>query len=76
MALTALSTDADVWNAFDNNADYDLVVSTTKAQAFIQACRLLLRRRPTRHSSGGRDGTEVEFAAGAIGNALATVFFA
>ncbi len=41
--------------AYDANADYEEIGSTTKAAAFITACRLLLRMLPksARHGSSG-----------------------
>lgn len=62
MSLTATSTDAEVWAAYDNNASYEEDGSRTKALAFITACRIILRRRPTatkRDGNGG--GLEVSF---------------
>lgn len=44
MALTSASTFAEVRAAYDDNLDYDLVASVTKAKDFIQAARFLLRR--------------------------------
>jgi hypothetical protein len=40
--LDSTSTFAEILAAYDNNADYDLVGSVTKAKDFIQACRFLL----------------------------------
>lgn len=62
-ALTSASTDQQVWDAFDNNADYDIDASATKAQYFVQACRILMRRRPVRISA---DGTSADFDGSAI----------
>jgi hypothetical protein len=66
-ALSSASTDQQVWDSYDDNASYEEDSSVTKAQAFITACRLLLRRRPTRISA---DGTSADFEAGAIQQAL------
>ena len=62
-ALSSSSTDQQVWDAYDNNASYDVDESVSKAEAFIEACRILLRRRPTQVSV---DGTSSSFEAGAI----------
>ena len=53
-SLTSASTDAEVEAAFDDNADYDLENSLDKCKAFIQAGRILLRRRETMASYNGR----------------------
>jgi len=44
MSLSSASTDAEVWAAYDDNCSYDLNGSVTECKAFIQACRILLRR--------------------------------
>lgn len=54
--LTANSTDADVKAAYDNNASYDVEGSVEKARYFIQAVRLLIRRRPTAVTGPGGSG--------------------
>ena len=51
-ALSSSSTDAVVWAAYDDNAAYDVDESVTKAKLFIEACRILLRRRPNRVGVG------------------------
>jgi hypothetical protein len=51
--LTSTSTDAQVEAAYDNNADYDVPPDTSKAESFIQACRILLRRRVPTYSIDG-----------------------
>ena len=66
-ALSSSSTDAQVWAAYDDNAAYDVDESVSKAEAFIEACRILLRRRPNQVSV---DGTSTTFEAGAIQEAL------
>lgn len=48
--LTADSTDAEVWAAYDNNASYEEDASRTKAHAFITACNILKRRLPLQSS--------------------------
>ena len=55
-ALSSFSTDAEVWESYDNNASYQEDGSRTKALAFITACRFLRRRLPI---SAGRDGQSV-----------------
>jgi len=47
MSLTSDSTDAQVWAAYDDNASYEEDGSRAKALAFITACRIILRRRPS-----------------------------
>lgn len=66
-ALSAVSTDAEVWAAYDDNASFEEDSSPAKASAFITACRILLRRRPQMTNV---DGTSVAFEAGAIGEEL------
>lgn len=53
-ALSSASTDTQVEAAYDDNADYDVPPSTSKAESFIQACRILLRRRASVISISGR----------------------
>lgn len=50
MSLTSTSTLSQVQAAYEDNADYDLVGSTSKARDFIQACRYLLLRLPAQSS--------------------------
>lgn len=54
MSLSSSSTLAQVNAAYDDNADYAESGggSTTKAAAFIQACRILLRRIATEAATG------------------------
>lgn len=66
-ALSSASTDQQVWDAYDDNAAYDVDESVSKCQYFIEACRILLRRRPNQISV---DGTSTSFEAGAIQKAL------
>jgi hypothetical protein len=56
MSLTSTSTDAEVWAAFDDNADYEATGSRAEATAFRTAIRYLMRRRPT---AIGRDSRNV-----------------
>lgn len=65
--LSSSSTDQQVWDSYDDNASYEEDGSTSKAAAFITACRILLRRRPRRARS---DGEEIEFDANAISQEL------
>lgn len=53
MPLTADSTLAEIHAQYDDNADYDLTGSVSKAKLFIHACRLLLRRLT---DSASKDG--------------------
>lgn len=52
--LSSSSTDQQVWDCFDDNASYDVDSSVSKCQAFIEACRILMRRRPVRTFAGGQ----------------------
>lgn len=67
-ALTGSSTDAAVWAQYDDNAAYDVDSSVSKAKLFIEACRVLLRRRPTRIGFGSR-ATEFEAVQRALDDA-------
>jgi hypothetical protein len=67
--LSSTSTDQEVWDCFDDNASYDVDASTSKASAFIEACRILTRRRPVRISS---DGMSTDFDGTAINKMLDT----
>lgn len=57
MSLTSASTLTQVLAAYEDNADYDLVGSATKARDFVQACRILLIRLPAGGSSGATSTT-------------------
>ncbi|MGO8691643.1 MAG: hypothetical protein ACLQLG_18645 [Thermoguttaceae bacterium] len=56
--LNAASTPADIEAAYLNNSNYEADQSVPEAQAFMQACRCILLRRPARASrntgSGGQ----------------------
>lgn len=52
--LSSSSTDAQVWSAYDDNGSYEEDQSPVKAAAFITACVILLRRRPTQMTVGGQ----------------------
>lgn len=67
-SVTSASTDAQVWAAYDDNASFEEDDSPTKAAAFVTACRVLLRRRPTQISA---DGLSTAFDAQAIRDELA-----
>jgi hypothetical protein len=54
--LSSVSTDAEVWASYDDNASYQEDSSQSKASAFITACRILARRLPI---SAARDGQSV-----------------
>lgn len=55
--LSATSTEAQVWAAYDDAASYEEESSRAKALAFITACRILSRRRPTQIGRGDRSTT-------------------
>lgn len=55
--LTSASTEAEVWAAYDDAASYEEESSRSKALAFITACRILSRRRPTQIGRGDRSTT-------------------
>lgn len=57
-----MATLAEVLDAYTENADYDVVSSTTKCQSFIVACRRLLSPgfSPKRSTHGGRGSEEIE----------------
>lgn len=54
ISITSASTLAEVIAEYEDNCDYDVNNSTTKAKNFIIACRFLLRRNPNEvaHGSG------------------------
>jgi hypothetical protein len=62
--LNAASTDAQVWQAYDDNSSYEEDGNAAKAAAFITACRILLRRRPTQMTQAG--GRSIAFDAMSI----------
>lgn len=47
MALSSTSTFDEVVSQYDDNAGYDIENSVAKAKLFVEACRILKRRRPT-----------------------------
>lgn len=55
--LAYSSSDADVWQAYDDNASFEEDASPAKAAAFVTACRVLLRRRPNSISVDGQSAT-------------------
>lgn len=57
--LSSTSTDAEVAAAYDDNASYETDASPSKAAAFIEAVRILLRRRPKKAGKGRSQ--EIEF---------------
>lgn len=65
--LSSSSTDAQIWNAYDDNASFEEDSSATKAAAFLTACRILLRRRPQMTNV---DGTMVSFEPNVIQSEL------
>jgi hypothetical protein len=52
--LTGTSTDAQVWDAYDNSASFEEDSDRSKALAFVTACRILARRLPISASRGGQ----------------------
>lgn len=55
---SASTTDLELWRTYDDAASYDVVRSASLAADFVVACRLILRRRPSRATL---DGTAVDF---------------
>lgn len=72
--LSSSSTLAQVYSSYADNASYEEDESTTKAAAFITACRLLLSPKfmPARSRGAGRDAGEIEFSAEHIQAELAS----
>jgi len=58
--LTSSSTLAEIKVAYDDNASYEEDASTSKAAAFVTACRFLLRRLPKTAQTGGKGGEMIE----------------
>lgn len=52
LALSSASTLAEIQAAYDDNLDYDLSGDAAKCRQFIQACRMLIRRRPEETQNG------------------------
>jgi len=52
--LTGTSTDAQVWDAYDDAASYEEDSDRGKALAFLTACRILSRRLPLSASRSGQ----------------------
>jgi hypothetical protein len=62
--LSGSSTISEVWAAYDDNASYEEDGSAAKCAAFITACRILLRRQPSRSAKtggAGGGGSDVQF---------------
>ena len=53
--LSSASTDAEVWDAYDDNVSYDTDGSVAKCKVFIEACRILRRRNPKLARTGNRN---------------------
>lgn len=53
MALTSASTISDIVAAYVDNAAYDANASVSQAELFVNACRVLLVKRPKSVSHGG-----------------------
>lgn len=58
--LSSASTLDQVKAAYDDNASYDVDDSTTEAQIFIAACRILLRRLPASARQGGEMSIDLD----------------
>lgn len=58
--LSSTSTDAQVWSAYDDNASFEEDQDTGKARAFITACVILLRRRPSQTMVDGQSVSLVD----------------
>jgi hypothetical protein len=52
--LSSASTDAQLWASYDTNVSYEEDQSVAKAQAFITAAGMILRRRPQQMGVGGQ----------------------
>lgn len=61
--LSSASTNAQVWGSYDDNASFEENSSPAQALAFITACVILLRRRPSQITA---DGQTLQFEEGAI----------
>ena len=62
--LSGTSTLAEVWAAYDDNASYEEDGDAAKCAAFITACRILLRRQPSRSAKtggSGGGGSDIQF---------------
>jgi len=55
MAITSASSTADIEAAYLDNSDYEAEGSVVKCQAFVQACRALLLRRPSEVKRNSHD---------------------
>ena len=54
MTLTSANSIADIENAYLDNSNYEAVASVTMCQQFLQACRMLLLRRPSEVRRGAK----------------------
>lgn len=72
MAITSSSSYDDVKDAYLDNLSYETDGSTTKALAFVEACRALILFVPSRNVQGGRGGHETEFDIAEIRRQLET----
>ena len=54
MPLTSASSITDIENAFLDNSQYEAKQSVTMCQAYLQACRALLLRRPMEIRRGAK----------------------
>ena len=67
-SLSSASSNAAVWQSYDDNASFEEDASPAKAAAFITACRILLRRRPNMVSA---EGVAASFDSGPVETELA-----
>lgn len=58
--LSSASTTAQVKNAYDDNASYDVDGSISEAQIFLAACRILMRRIPSAARQGDALAVEMD----------------
>lgn len=63
MALDSSSTYTEVVAQFDDNGTFEIDDSVSKARLFIEACIILLRRRPTKEQ---RETINLAYDNGAI----------
>jgi hypothetical protein len=57
MTLSSANSISDIENAYLDNANYEAQGSVTMCQAFLQACRMLLLRRPAEVRRGAKGST-------------------
>lgn len=69
MALSSASTFDQVIAQYDDNASYDVNGSVSSCKLFVEACRILKRRRPTGVQA---DGQYMQYTPAAITEELNT----